>query len=88
MSICFKINSNVKLLSLVVQVFYTCFSAVDGYLQHNFTEYLIQKSYCILTLLVMSQKTYLLEFSLMRKASITIQNEKCSSLSKTKGKAR
>lgn len=32
MPICFKINSNVKLLSLVVQMFYTSLSAIDRYL--------------------------------------------------------
>ena len=38
MPICFKINTNVKLLSFVVQMFNTSFSAVDRYLKHIFTK--------------------------------------------------
>ena len=34
--ICFKINTNVKLLSFVVQMFNTSFSTVDRYLKHIF----------------------------------------------------
>ena len=36
MPICFKINTNVKLLSFVVQMFNTSFGTVDRYLKHIF----------------------------------------------------
>ena len=36
MPICFKINTNVKLLSFVVQMFNTSFSTVDRYLKHTY----------------------------------------------------
>lgn len=38
MSVCLKINTNIKLLGLVVQVFHSCFDTVHRYLQPKDTQ--------------------------------------------------